>query len=71
MAWAPRFCCSTWQESPQPENLRGFWEGASKVHEIRAELFSCASTLMAYCSAKEECMFFFFGGFFETWESKK
>jgi len=31
-----------------------FWEGASKVHEIRAELFSCASTLMAYCSSKEE-----------------
>lgn len=31
-----------------------FWEGASKVHEIRGELYSCASTLMAFCTSEEE-----------------
>ena len=31
----------------------GFWEGASKVHEIRGELYSCASTLMAFCTSEE------------------
>ncbi|CAK9003020.1 UPF0187 protein, partial [Durusdinium trenchii] len=31
-----------------------FWEGASKVHEIRGELYNCASTLVAFCSNKQE-----------------
>lgn len=26
-----------------------FWEAASKMHELRGELFNCASTLCAYC----------------------
>ena len=39
-----------------PQDLtetRGFWEGASKVHEIRGELYSCASTLMAFCNEEK------------------
>ncbi|CAK9022524.1 UPF0187 protein, partial [Durusdinium trenchii] len=35
-------------------NEVGFWEGASKVHEIRGELYNCASTLVAFCSNKQE-----------------
>eukprot|EP00931_Biecheleriopsis_adriatica_P058389 TRINITY_DN34741_c0_g1_i3.p1 TRINITY_DN34741_c0_g1~~TRINITY_DN34741_c0_g1_i3.p1 ORF type:complete len:482 (+),score=65.03 TRINITY_DN34741_c0_g1_i3:67-1512(+) len=31
-----------------------FWEGASKVHDIRGKLYNCSSSLIAYCSSKPE-----------------
>ena len=31
------------------EAYNRFWEAASKMHELRGELFNCASTLCAYC----------------------
>ena len=44
-----------------------FWEAASKMHELRGELFNCASTLCAYCCEPKMlgCFIYVFLVFFE------